>query len=384
MATSILYLTGGPLAVRSDGQLGFHAKTLSGLHEYARRIDGGVWLSSLQPPIAASGDEPGFVWMGEEQGGTVQVISQLTVDEIRQRAFSLVQTAVNTPGAGDLVGQPFATLFYDDYSPAVRTDVALFGAKSSVDVARIRFGAIRRTRQFTALAREADGFQTNGYAAYDHYSKVNPNTLLFIDHRITTRDLGESAPQRTPGSPLSLAFSGRLIEMKGTRYIPQLVRELNRRGVSVDFAVIGAGPLEAELRRDSPANVRFVGFLDFEEAWKDFVRTEIDVMFLPHLQGDSSSTYYESMGCGVPVLGFSNATLTPTLRHGGGGWEVPRGDVRAAADVIAEVARDPAVLLSQRRRALDFVTPLTTERVFDSRVEHFHSTIEIATRARAS
>jgi len=365
------YLQSSPLALRADGVVGIHHKTLSGLKAFRERWDGPVAVSCLESarPVA---DEAGIVWQSDPAFDGVEAAGVVSAYELAAMKEVLVHAPVNAPGVQTLL-ERVPLVLGDDNAPDVRTEITLIGARSRLDALRIKAGAIRRTRRFDRLAARVPGFHANGYAASAHYARVNPTTLRYFDHRIRADDLPLS-PRSTEGvrgRPLHIAYSGRFLDIKGVEFIPAFAKELRRRGVDVRVSVIGSGPLEHSIRSAGEGLLDFPGYMDFESAWKPLFRDQVDLAFLPHVQGDSSSTYFEAMGLGVPVLGFENATLSPLLADGGGGWAVARGDIRAAADVVVEAIARPEVLREQSARALAFMKGKTMEAVFDQRINDF-------------
>lgn len=375
----LMYVKGGAVARRSDGALGVSRKIASGLRLFRERWDGDVIVSALEPPRLADLSED-LTFCGEPELDGISIEPITTAADMHTLPRRVFHAAVNTLGVAQFIGGPWPTVLSDDYAPRVRTDIALLGAKGPIRRARVRAGAVTRTRLFDRLAAAADGFHANGYAAFDHYRKIHPKALRYFDHRIGAADVERSMARslRDPRAPLRIAFSGRLIRIKGIAELPPLAAALTRRDIAATIDVIGAGAGEEILRQCQ--GVRLVGFLDFATEWKDYVRSKVDLMFLPHLQGDSSSTYFESMAMGVPVLGFHNESLDPMLADGGGGWSVPRGDIDAAADVIARLEAHPDLLTGQSRRAVSYMAQRTTEAVFDERADDMRDSIKRSER----
>lgn len=374
-----VYLNDSPLRVSPQGTLGIFAKSMTGLAEYAKRWPGEVIVSSLEAPLPAGSDDPQFKWADDPLAEELRFIDRVDVGGISELGADLVMHSVVGPLSETLLGNDFRVILTDDWSPEVRLEVGLVTNRGLADRARIRVGAARRTRRLDRLAARADGFQCNGHSAAEHYATVNESTHMFFDHRMHADDM-RAAGQRSfwDGTrPLRIAYSGRLTEIKGVNLIVPFVAELERANIDYEFTIVGAGNLEQQLRREAPSNVQFAGYMDFEQSWKSFARNQVDLMFLPHIQGDSASTYFESMGSGVPVLGFQNRTLSPLLAAGGGGWAVKNGDVNAAAEVVNRLAADPSQLEVQARRGLTFMRGFPFEGVFDGRVRHF---LDIARR----
>ena len=354
---------------RHDGALGVPNKTAIGLRAFADRWQGPVAITSLEPPRDVTQDPPGNEWVSPAADGGFTAIGNMTAADIDALRPALIHGSVNTPGIDDVLALGIPVVLGDDYSPSVRRHISMLGATSIADKTRIALGAERARRRFDRLARGAAGFHANGYASFQHYRRVHPSALVYFDHRITRADLDGARPRSVPDSrPLHLAYSGRLIPMKGVQYLPLLAEELHRRAMNVKISVAGTGPLTDSL--DASGRLSLLGHLDFDTEWKNFA-TSVDIMLFPHIQGDSSSTYYEAMGMGVPVLGFANDTLSPLLRHGGGGWEVRQGDVRAMADLVETISRDGDLLRARSSQALRYMAPLAMESIFDERVQDF-------------
>lgn len=116
--------------------------------------------------------------------------------------------------------------------------------------------------------------------------------------------------------------------------------------------------------------VQFRGFRDYRTEWLNDVRDTVDLMLLPHLQGDPSCTYFESLGSGAPVLGFANATLSPLVQRHGVGWAVPRGDIDGMVEILRSLIDDPEALLRARQSGLDLVAANDFETTTQRRVDH--------------
>ncbi|GAB3288544.1 glycosyltransferase [Pseudoclavibacter terrae] len=375
MTTKLVYLSDGPLFQDPVGRLGTFAKSASGLVEYARQWPGEVLVTSLAQPERAEAQKLGVTWAHEVHAANLSFVGTTSVEELAARKPAVVMHSVHGPLSSHLVTADYPTVLTDDWSPEVRLEVGLVSRKNAADGIRIRAGAMMRRRRIDSLARAAAGFQCNGHSAFDHYRNINDSTLMFFDHRLRAEDIerAQHRPVWDGSTPLRIAYSGRLTRMKGVHHIPPFLSGLERAGLPVEFTFIGTGEDAAQLRVSSPRWVEFTGFVDFESDWKSMARDSIDLMFLPHVQGDSASTYFEAMGSGVPVLGFQNRTLSPLLARGGGGWAVPMGSVQSAVDVVRQLFEHPQEFAAQAKRGLDFMAKIPFERVFFNRVEHLMS-----------
>lgn len=375
MTLTLVYLSDGPLLQDGAGRLGTFSKSVSGLIEYARHWPGVVVVSSLDQPESVDANKLGVTWASEVDVPNLHFTATTSLRDLAERQPTVVMHTVHGAWCEDLVAAEYPVVLTDDWSPQVRLEVGLVSGKHFWDGLRIRGGAMRRQRRIDALAAAAAGFQCNGHSAFAHYRNVNERALMFFDHRLRAEDIDNSRRRSiwNGSTPLRIAYSGRLTRMKGVHHVPPFLAALDQTGLPVEFTYIGTGEDADYLRTASPDWAKFAGFVDFEDDWKDLAREGIDLMFLPHIQGDSASTYFEAMGSGVPVLGFSNRTLTPLLARGGGGWEVPMGSVPSAVRAVRRLFERPEELSTQATRGLAFMSRVPFERVFEDRVEHLLS-----------
>lgn len=268
-----------------------------------------------------------------------QLMSELSPDLI---------LALHRPEFGPL-NSIAPTVYTAEFTREMRVEQQHLLARGLVDRARMSLGQLRRERVYRDIARQAAGLQCNGHVAWEAYAALNPRPLFFRDHRIRRSDLSAAAvrPIWKGDRPLRVAFSGRMTVMKG----PGTVLEVARLLPEVEFVMLGDGELREELRRNAPSNVRFEGFLDFER-WKEFMRESVDLALLPHPQGDPSCTYFEALGCGVPVLGVANSTW---LRLANDGLGFVERDAEGLANRIRSL--QPEELDTVRTHALGVLEP---------------------------
>lgn len=246
---------------------------------------------------------------------------------------------------------------------------------------RANLGLLRRERVYRAMVKQARSVQCNGPAAARSYAGLTSNPLVFMDHRITFADVA-AAYDIAPwdGSrPVRLAFSGRWTAIKGPQFAVRTASVLAERLPGCTLTMYGGGELESVLRAEAGENVTFEGFVDFESEWKPQVRQSVDLMLLPHVQGDPSCTYFEALGSGAPIVGFQNATLTPLIKQHAVGRVTREPTPQALADAVMDLVAEPATLTVAREAGLTLVASQTWEKVTEARVEHL---LRAATSAR--
>lgn len=233
----------------------------------------------------------------------------------------------------------------------------------------------RRRRAF----RRCAGLQANGYPAYEAYARLNPSTILYLDGRMrremlaTPEEMAARAASLRQGGPLRLVHSGRLEPMKGAQDLLPMAQRLVERGVDFTLDVFGTGTLEAELRIGAGAlagRLRVHAPMDFETELVPWMRAHADVFISCHRQSDPSCTYLESMGCGVPVLGYDNAMWAQMRADCGAGWLVPMARWSALADEVARLAVAREEIIEHAQRALTFAGFHDFETEFTRRMQH--------------
>lgn len=243
--------------------------------------------------------------------------------------------------------------------------------RSTASMPRILAGAIRHERRIRRMVRQSAGIQCNGFASWEAYRNLSALPLLFFDTRVRRATVQQPpCPTSSPEGPLRLAFSGLFWRHKGPEYAVRLARALTERGVPVTLELFGRGPLEHELRSMAGPETRFSGELPFDPDWLDHVRSQVDLMVLPHVQGDPSGTYLEAAGVGVPTLGFDNAALDGLVRTAGLGWTVPLRDEDALLQRAVSLSQDRAEIDRAGAAGQRFVRKHTFEDEFERRTDH--------------
>ena len=162
------------------------------------------------------------------------------------------------------------------------------------------------------------------------------------------------------GEPLSMVYSGRLVEyQKRILDLPPLLERLHRRGIDVRLEVVGGGT-DADLIRQlcAPAvargMVRFRGILGGEELHEIYDRSA--AFLLTSAFEGLPRALLEAMGraC-VPVVSDIASGIPELVRDGHNGFRVPVGDLAAFEDRIAALAGDPVLRDRMARRAYDTV-----------------------------
>lgn len=360
----------GPIAIR-DGAARLADKTVSGVRAYAERWPGEVTLAAALSSDAQGVGNLGARWYPVDDLPFEVVVAPSLPEAIAKTRPDLVLANL-TGRLEDLEDVVDKCVLLSEFDPWMRSKEAWHNTQGFAR-ARAVAGAVRRTVRYRQFVRRARGLQCNGVPAYRGMAKYNTASMLFFDSRLGADDVAAAvASQRQDIGP-RVAFSGRLHPDKGPEYLIPLGAQLDQIGVELD--VFGDGVLRRELEDATGPNVIFHGDVDYEKVWLPYVRSNVDLMVLPHTQSDPSCTYLEAIGSGVPVLGFDNAALQSLVDRFNVGWTVPMRDGAALARTAKALLLAPDAIAAARDAGLSMMRTHHADATFDARVEHMKSLV---------
>lgn len=155
-----------------------------------------------------------------------------------------------------------------------------------------------------------------------------------------------------PGDPSPagyIMFAGRFVEKKGAIWLIEAVRRLEAEGRSVRLLLVGAGPLEADLRHATASlkHVEFRGWMPNHEL-RRWMRSAL-ALCVPSVQaadGDAEglpTVVIEAMAAGTPVIGTDHAGIGEAIEHERTGFLVPEQDPDALAAALRALLDDPGL-----------------------------------------
>lgn len=166
--------------------------------------------------------------------------------------------------------------------------------------------------------------------------------------RVHTILNGVEPDPAVPADPAVAAFRGDgplfgvvsgLRPEKGVLALLDALEMLEARGELPRFAIVGNGPLEAEVARRIEGSERVRRF-PFGGRMEPYLRA-LDVFVLASEWEGLPLAVLEAMTLGVPALATAVGGTPEAIREGETGWLVPPKDARALAERIADVASDP-------------------------------------------
>lgn len=164
-----------------------------------------------------------------------------------------------------------------------------------------------------------------------------------IDHARFNPDRRDLEWRRALGiadGEAAVGFLGRLVKEKGLDIFAEVARELAERGVPHKLLVVGEGPARDWFAAQTPGAV-FAGFQSGDDLGRAVA--SLDVFFNPSVTETFGNVTLEAMAAGVPVVAAHATGAVDLVDEGETGYLVPPRDVRAYADAIERIARDPAL-----------------------------------------
>lgn len=369
----LLMLAPAPVIRLADGRLRLDVKYVEGMRAHCALWDGAVsavlWEGAGTVPFGAD-------YVPEELGFDLTVLPAGAA--VPGVGADLIAAPADMAEALALAGGPVPVVFVVEYTLGTRLRIVALDRERGW----LRKGwsalwnlAVERRRR--AAFRAAAGVQCNGYPAFDAYAGLNGNAMLYLDGRMR-RDMMATPPEMAAkaahSGPLRLVHSGRLEPMKGAQDLVPLCRALVAAGVDFTLDVFGTGALEDDLRAGAAAlggRLRLHDPVDFEAVLVPWMRARADVFLSCHRQADPSCTYLESLGCGVPVLGYANEMWGRMVGESGAGWAVPLGDRRALVAQVVRLAGDKGAVTAAANAGLRFAQAHDFNSEFTRRMAHF-------------
>lgn len=223
----------------------------------------------------------------------------------------------------------------------------------------------------------ADAVHCNGYPIYDVAARHNANALLYLDSRMAGSDVIDEAQlqQRIaslPGRRLRLLYSGRYERMKGATDAVRVGVECLRRGMDVEMHFFGQGSLLDQMKKiagTAPDPSRLV--IHPAVPYPDLVQMsrQFDLFVCCHVQNDPSCTYLESMGAGLPIVGYANRMWEQLRTSSRVGYSSPMHRPAKVADDVARLYQNRSELASMSLLAASFARSHCFEREFRKRVD---------------
>lgn len=192
-----------------------------------------------------------------------------------------------------------------------------------------------------------------------------PEKVVVVPYGVDDRFLLDPCP-RLPGR-LRVLTVGAVGLRKGAPYVGAVAQVL---GDKAHFRMVGPVDILPQARAKLAASVELTGPIPRSEMRAQFEWA--DVFLLPSLCEGSATAVYEALAAGLPVICTENTGSV--VRHGLDGYIVPVRDVCETAEILRQLAGNPAMLArmseSARERASDFTVSRYGERLVAALSRH--------------
>lgn len=270
--------------------------------------------------------------------------------------------------------------------PEGRYKISSLSTNNPILKLRRAFYIWNEERKRISAFKLCNGLQSNGAPAYSHYSFV-ANNLLYFDTRvfasqiITDQALHQRLQHLSKNQPLRLAFSGRLISMKGADQLVKLAHKLKRAGTPFHLTIYGSGELEQDMRDYITTNqleneVSMPGAVNFYEKLIPELKQNVDLFVCLHRQGDPSCTYLETLSCGIPIAGYDNRAFSGLMELADIGWSIKMDDIDNMVETITLLHTNRAELIKKSENSVEFARQHDFESTFQRRISHLLATVD--------
>lgn len=187
----------------------------------------------------------------------------------------------------------------------------------------------------------------------------------------------EEGPRRANCSPRRrplLFFHGRLHPQKGLDILIHALRHID-----ADAQIVGAGPLEAQLRQRALLSgvAHRIDFLGWQKnAWSYL--SQADVYVFPSRYEGTSNSLLEAMACGKPIITTNAASVSWFLTHEKNALIVDADNAEQLARATNRLIREPELArrLGENARKL-YLESFTEDAICNQWLAFFENILEI-------
>ena len=270
-----------------------------------------------------------------------------------------------------------------EYIPETRYQIASLSTSNPIVKLRRFFYIWEKERKRVAAFKLCDGLQSNGTPAYNEYNYVT-NNLLYFDTRVFKNQIieADNLQQRLDylwkNEPLRIAFSGRLIKIKGADHLVKLALKLKQDNTPFQLKIYGAGELSSEMQtfisnHNLENNVTMLGSVDFYNTLIPQLKQSIDLFVCLHRQSDPSCTYLETLSCGIPIVGYKNKAFAGIMDICDIGWGAPLNDLEEIRNIISNLHSNRTELIEKSKNSAAYARLNDFDSTFQRRIDQLYS-----------
>ena len=189
--------------------------------------------------------------------------------------------------------------------------------------------------------------------------------LGFSDVRVVPPGREEPPDVRDlPKAPVpTFLFAGRLTANKRPDHAVAAFNTIKRELPLAQLWVIGSGPLERQLREESPADVSFLGRLPRHELFERMARAH--GLLVPSVREGWGLVVVEANSVGTPAVGYDVGGLRDSIRDGETGLLATAGDPASLGAAAISLVADGARYTTMREAAIAWAERFSWEATAD-------------------
>lgn len=373
----------GNSAKVKDGLLYVDRKFLSGMRYYVDAID--APLTSIHPE--AMDDELimdmtqvplsdlGFKVVTVNLKNDVSVIDKVVMEHI-SKSLLVYGHGMGIARIARQHNIPFILTLEHDLATKVAVSTNSIDSKARRFVRTMR-SAYEWFFSDVPAMRYAHSLHCNGYPVHAATATYNCNRLLYLDSRMSSDDVISevelaSRLAELQKRPVRLLYTGRYEPIKGAVDAVKVAVECQRLGLDIEFHCYGQGRLHQEMvslarTAPHPERISIHAAIPYPELVKR--SREFDIFVSCHVQNDPSCTYIETLGSGLPIVGYENKMLKGVIEQSMAGFFTKLGSPAMVARQIAVLVADKHLLAEMSYKARSFSLKHVFEHEFGLRVE---------------
>jgi glycosyltransferase involved in cell wall biosynthesis len=171
-------------------------------------------------------------------------------------------------------------------------------------------------------------------------------------------------------------YLGKLVGVKGADRLPAIAQRVGEAGGSVDFVVLGSGPMKSQLENAvrEGAQLRLLG----AKYGRDVVvaLAAADVLIVPSREEQWGLVVNEAMAAGIPVIVTDGVGSASDLVRSGGAGIVCDNDVDSISDAVRRLADDAELREEFGKRGKEHVQEWSVQAMVRAVVVGCHIALE--------
>jgi len=206
---------------------------------------------------------------------------------------------------------------------------------------------------------------TTGSELYNEFKDLADRCVNIVPSVVSEADIfyREDVCKR---EPFKLLYVGRLVPVKGLRYLLQAVKLLSDKGIDVELEVMGDGYHRAALEVATKElgleeRVHFLGRIAFGSKLFEVYR-RADIFVLPSLSEGIPKTLLEAMASGLPIVATRVGGVPDVIKDGETGLLVEPRSPEQIAKAVQRLIEDPPLRRSIIRNGYAFAKDHTVEK----------------------